>query len=74
VRDAVESAMGLWLRVLAGEARTAVQDGDLPPDTDPDQVAFELNALAVGANQARQLHRAGDVRARTLAAMKRVLA
>ena len=74
VRDAVESAMRLWLRVLAGEARTAVADGDLPPDTDPEQVAFELNALAVGANQARQLHRATDVRDRTLTAMRRVLA
>jgi AcrR family transcriptional regulator len=74
VRDAVEAAMDLWLRVLAGEARTAVEHGDLPPDTDPRQVAFELNALAVGANQSRQLQGATDVRERTLAAMKRVLA
>ena len=65
--------MRLWLRMLAGEARTAVADGDLPPDTDPEQIAFELNALAVGANQARQLHRATDVRERTQRAMKRVL-
>ena len=74
VRDAVEAAMDLWLRVLAGEARTAIEHGDLPPDTDPRQVAFELNALAVGANQSRQLQGATDVRERTLAAMKRVLA
>ena len=74
VRDAIESAMDLWLRVLAREARTAVEQGDLPERTDPDQVAFELNALAVGANQARQLHGAGDVKERTLAAMERVLA
>ena len=74
VRDAIESAMDLWLRVLAREARTAVENGDLPPGTDPGQVAFELNALAVGANQSRQLQGATDVGERTLAAMKRVLA
>jgi len=73
VRDAIEGAMDLWLRVLAGEVRTAVEAGDLPADTDPEQVAFELNALAVGANQARQLHGAKDVQPRTLAAMNRVL-
>ena len=37
-------------------------------------MAFELNALAVGANQSRQLQGATDVGERTLAAMKRVLA
>jgi len=73
VRDVIESAMELWLSVLAREARTAVEAGDLPAGTDPEQVAFELNALAVGANQSRQLHGATDVRPRTLAAMERVL-
>jgi AcrR family transcriptional regulator len=73
VRDAIEAAMTLWLRVLAGEARTAVEAGDLPAGTDPEQVAFELNALAVGANQSRQLQGAEDVGPRTLAAMTRVL-
>ena len=73
VRDAIEAAMDLWLRVLAGEVRTAVAAGDLPAETDPEQVAFELNALAVGANQARQLHGAKDVTPRTLAAMAPVL-
>jgi hypothetical protein len=73
VRDAIESAMELWLSVLAREARTAVEAGDLPAGTDPEQVAFELNALAVGANQSRQLHGATDVRPRALAAMERVL-
>jgi AcrR family transcriptional regulator len=74
VRESIESAMDLWLRVLARDARTAVEAGDLPPGTDPEQVAFELNALAVGANQSRQLQGASDVRERTLAAMNRVLA
>ena len=73
VRDAVAATMELWLGVLTREARIAVEVGDLPAQTDPTQIAFELNALAVGANQSRQLHEARDVGKRTLAAMHRVL-
>jgi AcrR family transcriptional regulator len=73
VRDAVAATMELWLGVLTREAGIAIEAGDLPAGTDPIQIAFELNALAVGANQSRQLHEAPDVGARTLAAMHRVL-
>ena len=55
VRDAVADALRLWYRVLEAEVRTAVEAGDLPPDTDPRALALQLNALAMGANQARQL-------------------
>jgi AcrR family transcriptional regulator len=55
VRDAVAAAQRRWLGLLADEARQAVAAGDLPADTDPEELAFELNALALGANQARQL-------------------
>jgi AcrR family transcriptional regulator len=66
VRDLVASAMRLWLRTLAGEVRTAVEQGELPTDTDPAQVAFELNAIAMGANQQIRLldDRGGLERAR----------
>ncbi len=50
------------------------EKGELPEGADPEQIAFELNSLAVGANQSRQLHGATDVRERTLTAMRRVLA
>lgn len=61
VRDAVAAALRLWLRTLAHDVEVAVESGQLAPGTDPATVAFELNALAVAANQARQLlddHRA----------------
>jgi AcrR family transcriptional regulator len=61
VHDAVKRALGRWLRVLAAEAATAVAAGELPRDTDPADVAFTLNALAVGTNCDYQLHR--DARA-----------
>jgi AcrR family transcriptional regulator len=74
VHDLVAETSTRWLKTLARDARVAVEAGDLPPATDPAQVAYELNALAMGANHARQLH--GDRRAgsRCLQAMKRVLA
>ena len=73
VRDAVAENTRRWRKVLAAEARTAIADGDLPEDADPEQISFELNALAAGTNQERQL--LGDPRAaeRGLAAMLRVL-
>ena len=61
VRDAVRDGHHRWLAVLAAEARTAIRHGDLPKGTDPDDVAFALNAIAMGVNQARRL--AGDEQA-----------
>jgi len=55
IADAVRAFMRLWLRVLEDEARTAVAAGELPGD--PADIAFTLNALAVGTNCAFQLHR-----------------
>ena len=74
VRDAVNSTLTLWLRVLAGEAKAAVANGELPSGTDPRQVAFELNSIAMGVNQGLQLR--SDPRAvrHGRRAMERVLA
>lgn len=63
VRDALRAALERWLSVLAREVEQAVADGDLVPDVDPRALAFELNALAVGTNQAVQL--LGDAEAPT---------
>jgi AcrR family transcriptional regulator len=55
VRDAVIAAHRLWIGVLAAEVRTAIVNGELPRATDPEDVAFGLNAIAMGVNQARRL-------------------
>ncbi|MCW2983280.1 MAG: TetR/AcrR family transcriptional regulator [Conexibacter sp.] len=55
VREAVVAMHREWMAVLAAEARTAVRNGELPRGTDPEDVAFGLNAIAMGVNQARQL-------------------
>jgi AcrR family transcriptional regulator len=73
LHDHVRDNWRLWLKVLARQARIARDQGDLPADSDPDLIAFELNAIAMGLNQALQLF--GDRRApaRAKAAVERVL-
>ena len=73
VHDAIAAALARWLDALAGEVRTAKRAGDLPRGTDPAGVAFQLNALAMGTNQAIQLHRDPRAGARGRATMRALL-
>jgi AcrR family transcriptional regulator len=73
VHDALAAFTGKWRDALVADIETAVAAGDLPADTDPAQVAYSLEALAVGMNPARQLHGDTDVAAWTLQAMRAVL-
>jgi len=73
VRTEIEEASRLWERVLAAEARTAVKNGDLPEGTDPAQIAFELDSIAQGTNQALQLRGEKEAADRGRRAMHRVL-
>lgn len=74
VRDAVVAMHRLWMDVLAREARQAVRDGDLPRGADPYDIAFGLNAIAMGVNQARHLMGDADAPARGWRAMRTLLA
>jgi AcrR family transcriptional regulator len=74
VRDAVVGLHRLWLDVLAREAKQAIKDGDLPRATDPYDIAFGLNAIAMGVNQARHLVADDDAPARGWRAMRTILA
>lgn len=56
VNDAVKKVMRRWLALLEREASTAIDNAELPVGTDPKDVAFTLNALAVGANCDFQLN------------------
>jgi AcrR family transcriptional regulator len=73
VHDAVKKIMERWLAVLEREASTAIDNGELPADTSPQDVAFTLNALAVGANCAYQLTRDADTLGRARRAMAAAL-
>jgi AcrR family transcriptional regulator len=73
VHDALARDTGRWRKVLVREIEQAMADGDLPPDTDPAQVAFSLEALASGMNPARQLHGDREAAEWSLRAMHAVL-
>lgn len=61
VRDRVAACMREWLDRLERGVREAQSEGHLDPDVDARQLAFEMNALALGANWAFQLF--GDLKA-----------
>ena len=73
LRDAVAEAMKRWLEVLEREATAAIEAGDLPPDLDAADLAFELNALAAAASYGFQLWRDPEVLARARRSMHRAL-
>ena len=50
VRDAIAGQERDWLAFLERLASEALELGELPPSTDPAQLAFELKALLVAAN------------------------
>jgi AcrR family transcriptional regulator len=56
VRDRVAGIMKEWLATLRGAITEAREVGQLDADADPAQLAFELNALEMGANWAFQLY------------------
>ena len=50
IKNLIAQIARSWIETLAGHARVAVQQGDLPPGTDPQQVAFEVHGLVQEAN------------------------
>ncbi|HEV7902205.1 MAG TPA: TetR/AcrR family transcriptional regulator [Pyrinomonadaceae bacterium] len=56
VRDRVAGIRKEWLATLRASISEAREAGQLNADADPAQLAFELNALEMGANWAFQLY------------------
>ena len=56
VHDEVARAQQQWRDLLAQEARTAAEKGELPDGTDPAQLAFELGVILAGTNIVSVLH------------------
>lgn len=57
VRDTIVGLASVWDRDLYRQIRTATADGDLPADTDADQLVFEVTAVMLGLNNALRLQR-----------------
>ncbi|RPF21033.1 TetR/AcrR family transcriptional regulator [Myceligenerans xiligouense] len=73
VRDAVVEAQAEWDGYLAHQVAVAVEAGELSAGTDPQQVAFEVNALLNAANDRSLLLGDDRVYARTRAAVRTLL-
>lgn len=73
VRDAIVGLASVWNRDLYRQVRTAVADGDLPADTDADQVVFEISGVLVALNHALQLYRDTTAPARARQALGHLL-
>jgi AcrR family transcriptional regulator len=73
VRDTVAEQMVRWGSALADYAREAIERGELREDTDPDQLAFELDALGTAVNSGWQLHENDKVFERGHRAIRRRL-
>jgi AcrR family transcriptional regulator len=73
VHDALAASARRWGRTLLRDIRLAVAAGDLPPDTDPDQLVFVLDALAIGVKRSREMRGDPEAASRCLRAMHAVL-
>ncbi|HEX6361195.1 TetR/AcrR family transcriptional regulator [Actinophytocola sp.] len=73
VRDAIAGLATVWDRDLYRQIRTATQAGDLPQDTDADQLVFEVSGVILALNNALQLHRDTRAPARARRALGRLL-
>lgn len=66
VRDRIAEQKQRWTDLLVRHIETAQSRGELKPDIDPEQLAFELDSYALQANSRYQL--TGDAKAFELAA------
>jgi AcrR family transcriptional regulator len=73
LRDKVARTMDRWLGVLEREVAIAIDSGELPADTQPADVAFQLNSLAAAASYGFQLSRDPEVFKRARRSMRRAL-
>ncbi len=69
LRDRVVEMSAEWLELLRRLAAEAVAQGDLSPDTNPDQLAFEVDALGMAAVYQSRLFDPAQVYRRSRAAV-----
>jgi AcrR family transcriptional regulator len=70
VRDLIAETMNMWMGLLVEQAERALERGELQPETDPAQLAWELHAFGLALNWDRQLNGADTARGRAAAAVR----
>ena len=73
VRDMLAGGQRTWIDTLKRTVRQAVDEGQLPAGTDPEQIAFEMFGIALVVHHHRRLLGYPKARARALAALDKLL-
>lgn len=73
VRDAIADLNARWQRTLRWHIQQATRSGQLPPDTDSDQLVYELYGIMLALNQFLQLHDDHAAPSRARGALDRLL-
>ena len=74
VRDALASGQRAWIEVLQRVVNQAIEQGQLAPDTDPEQIAFEMFGIALVVHHHRRLLGYTKARSRALEAFEALVA
>jgi AcrR family transcriptional regulator len=73
VRDMLAGGQRTWIDTLKRTVRQAIDEGQMPKDTDPEQIAFEMFGIALVVHHHRRLLGYPKARARALAALDKLL-
>lgn len=73
IRDRVQQQQSDWREQLARAVQLAIESGELAPDTDPGQMAFEIYAIALAIHHDAGLTGYDDAAARGLRAFERLV-
>jgi AcrR family transcriptional regulator len=73
VRDMLAGGQRIWIETLKRTVRQAIEEGQMPDGTDPEQIAFEMFGIALVVHHHRRLLGYPKARARALAALDKLL-
>jgi AcrR family transcriptional regulator len=73
VRDMLAGGQRAWIETLKRTVRQAIEEKQLPADTDPEQIVFEMFGIALVVHHHRRLLGYTKARARALAALDNLL-
>ena len=73
VRDMLAGGQRTWIETLKRSVRQAIEEGELPAETDPEQIAFEMFGIALVVHHHRRLLGYPKARARALAALDKLI-
>ena len=73
VRDALAAGQRAWIDTLTRATRQAIEQGQLAPDTDPEQISFEMFGIALVVHHHRRLLGYHKARQRALDALDALL-